>query len=306
MLRKLKRAIGQFFSLSKSEQRGNIILAALILLVAAAYYLLPFFPGYEAVDYTEFEEEIAAFRQAQQKIRDSIRIEKLQNAGKLDSALARLKINPFPFNPNQLAVEEWRKLGLTNKQIQAIRNYEAKGGKFRKKEDLKKMYTISDAEYQLLEPYIRLSPKNEKQPKKVKQNALSVPVGINSADSAVLAHDLGLAPWLAARIVKYRNLLGGFYTKQQLTEVYGFDDKLLSEKSSSITVDSSLVRKLNLNKASFKQLLRHPYISYELTQYIVNTRSAKGRFSSIDEINEAPLVDDELFARLKHYLKVAK
>ena len=58
------------------------------------------------------------------------------------------------------------KMGFTPKQAKSIKNYEAKGGKFRNKADVKKMYAISDIEYQIIEPYI-LIPEEEK-PRKQK------------------------------------------------------------------------------------------------------------------------------------------
>ena len=52
----------------------------------------------------------------------------------------------FTFNPNTLETEGWRKLGLSERQAKTIMNYRSKGGRFYKKEDLKKIYIKSKSQ----------------------------------------------------------------------------------------------------------------------------------------------------------------
>lgn len=307
MLKRLIQIFKYFLTLSKSEQRGIVALLVLILLSFSAYYYLPSFIKNKEGDFTEFKAEIADFRKTQQTIHDSLRIIRLQNTGELDRELARQKLKPFPFDPNKLPAEAWTALGLTERQIKSIKKYEANGGKFRRKEDLKKLYAISDVEYEILEPFIRIKlsfePKTEGEIGSNDRSAYYFYVEINSTDSAMLVKHLKLEPWLVARLIKYRNLLGGFYRKNQLYEVYGFDSIAIAKRSKFIRIDVSRIQQLDLNNSTFKQLVRHPYISYKLTQYIVNTRKTNGGFKSIDEINESPLVSESLFLKLKPYLK---
>ncbi|MCF6171834.1 MAG: helix-hairpin-helix domain-containing protein [Bacteroidales bacterium] len=311
MLSKLKRTLQSFFILNKREQRGSLVLLVLILLAIIIYYSLPSLVRPENSTFKKFKQQISDFSSAQQQIRDSIYIESLQNTGKLDSNLASQKIKPFPFDPNNLASEKWKSLGLTAKQIRTIKNYEAKGGRFRKKEDLKKIYGISENEYKLLAPFIRIpsgnaAKKTENGENEKIRTTTFTAIEINTADSFSLVGNLKLAPWLAARTIKYRELLGGFYRKGQLSEVYGFDSGLLEQRSRAIMVDTAFVRKLDINRAGFKQLVRHPYISYELTKYIVNTRQANGGFNSVQELKGSPLVSEPLFGKLRPYLKAGK
>lgn len=310
MLKRIIQAIKQFFTLTKSEQRGVIVLVILILITTTVYYALPYFFKSEFIDHSEFKQEIADFREAQQHLRDSIRIERLQNTGELDRNLANQKLKPFPFNPNKLPEEAWKALGLTDKQIKSIKNYEAKGGKFKRKEDLKKMYAISAIEYEILEPYIRvpslfLTKTDKEIEKEYRGSGIYKAIEINRADSARLEASLKIPGWLAARIVKYRNLLGGFYQAEQLAEVYGLDSLAVVKRSKSILVDQSLIQKLDLNKSSFKQLVRHPYISYKLTKYIVDKRE-QAAFKSIEDIKESPLVTEPLFYKIRPYLVVSE
>jgi DNA uptake protein ComE-like DNA-binding protein len=312
MLHDILHWLKSFLSLNKSEQRGILLLVFLIIITALFNLFLPEITDKENDFETEvYKNEISAFISAQQKVEDSIRIEQLQSRGQLNKELALQKLHPFTFNPNELPEEIWAKLGLSKKQIKAIKNYEAKGGKFRKKEDLGKIYCISEAEYNILEPYINI-PRElktvpiqaEKKPKIRKTRYYTTE--INSADSTVLVRFLKLSPWIAARVIKYRNLLGGFTVPGQLTEVYGFDSVKLETIKSYVRVDTSLIHKININKASFKEILKHPYISYEITKKIVNYRSKKGPFRSTEELMEEEILSPSLYVKLKPYLKVEK
>ncbi len=310
MLKKLRRWFTLFLTLNKSEQRGILLLIILICAIGLINLLLPHMTGnHEQTETDAFKNEIEQFVAAQQIAEDSIRIEKLQNRGELTEELALQKLTPFPFNPNNLPEEAWAKLGLTQKQIKTIKNYEAKGGKFKNKEDLKKMYSISDAEYMILESYINIPPEfktrvsqSEKKPSVKSVRYLSTE--INAADSATLVHSLHLSPWIARRIIKYRNLLGGFSTPEQLKEVYGFDSLLYRKTRRYIMIDTSLIVKLDINKAGFKEILRHPYISYDITKKIVNYRAKNGPFTSTEQLTGADILSESLYIKLEPYLSV--
>jgi len=314
MFRKANSWIKSFLSLNKSEQRGILVLLLLIILLIVFNSLLPFFIQDDKSDFATFRKEIENFRKSQQKIADSLRIEQLQNRGELTSELAGQKLKPFPFNPNKLPKEVWLKLGLTEKQISTIKNYEAKGGKFRVKEDLRKMYSISDAEYEILEAYIRIpsefktriSPIESKieKTKSTTKKVRYLNTEINRADSATFVNALKLPPWIAARIISYRELLGGFYKPSQLGEVYGFDssDYLTIEKY--LQVDTSLIVKLPINTADFKEILRHPYTSYDMTKEIINHRNQRGIIKSTDHLIELGIVTESNYIKLKPYLSV--
>ena len=316
---KLRKWFGSFFTLSKSEQRGIVVFSFLILLLLVFWILMPYLRNDHPVDNSMFIREMENFYQAQQHISDSIQIERLQNRGELDRELAKLKIKPFPFNPNQLPEEKWLEMGFTAKQVKSIKNYEAKGGKFRTKADVKKMYAISDVEYQILEPFIEI-PEEPVAQKSVSQKEYQTKpekkefpekktpqvVEINSADSASLVDQLLLPAWLSGRVIKYRNLLGGYYTAQQLGEVYGFKAYYLNSALPYAQVDTLLISKINLNTATFKEINKHPYISFEMTKEIVNRRDRKGKYKSLNELVELNLVPDTVYVKLRPYLTLGE
>lgn len=98
-------------------------------------------------------------------------------------------------------------------------------------------------------------------------------VSINSCDTATLETLPGIGPVLSRRIIKYRELLGGYYAKDQMLEVFGMTDENYNRFVRYITIDTLKIRKLNLNTATFKEINAHPYISYEQTKAIFKLRS---------------------------------
>ncbi len=313
MKNRLNRRIKSFFTFSKSEQRGIALLLLLIFLILLINVALPYFLPQTGNDFSAFKADVEIFLKEKKRVEDSLLIDRLQNSGAIDEALARRKLKPFPFDPNKLPEEKWLELGLTRKQAERILKYEAKGGKFYKKEDLKKLTVISDVEYEILAPYINITdeyktgmnaqlrfyPPAGKRPLPVKKKQ---PLEINGADSAGFVNRLGLSPWLAARIVKYRNLLGGFYTEKQLKEVYGMKAKIYRDIEPWLSVDTSKIKRIDINRAGFKEIIRHPYINYQVTKKLVNGRKAGQGFRSFEEIKRATGLPDSTLRKIKHYL----
>ena len=311
MKNRLNSWLKAFLTLNKSEQRGIIILLVIIIIIVIINLLLPYiFESRLDSKKIVYDTEIQNFLDNQQDIKDSIRIEKLQNTGKMDYDIASTKLTPFEFNPNNLPEDAWKKLGFTDRQIKNIKNYEAAGGKFNRKEDLKKIYSISDVEYSILEPYIIISsPYKSKKGKIIKKKTnikkLSlVDIEINSADSLQLLSSLGLSPWLARRIISYKSLLGGYTIVSQLKEVYGLTDSIFNCIENHILIDTSLVKKIDLNNVKFKELLIHPYFDYNTTKSIINTRQKVGKFTNLDQLKMIETINDSILNKVSYYLYI--
>ena len=67
-------------------------------------------------------------------------------------------VESFPFDPNTADSTTLLRLGFKPWQAKAICNYRRKGGRWRSAEDCKRIYGFSEADYQRLKPYIRISP----------------------------------------------------------------------------------------------------------------------------------------------------
>jgi len=300
-----------FLTFNKSERNGMIILLIAIMLIILSPYYLKSCIKKQKTDFSSFSNEITAFEYQRKKYNDSVAHPKEAqdfNFNDVDRSIAESHLHPFPFNPNNLPVEKWRKLGLSDRQIHTIKNYEAKGGKFYKKEDLQKMYSISQDEYLILEPFIIIPEPAYKREQKITTisypKAPPVMVEINSADSTELTKLNGIGPAFSRRIIKYRNLLGGYTSAAQLFEVYGMDSARLIPILGNITIDRQLVKKINLNSAALKDLSRHPYLDFYIAKAIINYRNKHGKFKTIEDLKNTNLIYVELFEKIKPYLTI--
>ena len=127
-------------------------------------------------------------------------------------------------------------------------------------------------------------------------------IEINSADSIILDELPGIGPAFARRIIKYREMLGGFAYPEQLKEVYGMDSARLSGFIKLIRVDTSRIRKIDINTATFKELLAHPYLEYDQVKAIARFRDKKGMLVSPEELWAAGVLADSLRLCLSQYL----
>ena len=166
-------------------------------------------------------------------------------------ARAPRKVESFRFDPNRVSVEDLQRLGFSEKQARSIINYREKGGRFRKKEDFAKSFLVSDSIYRRLEPYI------------------NIPLtDLNSADSAAFDALPGIGGWFASKMVAYRKELGGYSFKEQLMDIYRFDEEKFDALKDLITISQPYV--YPLWELSVDSLRRHPYIrNYETARAIV-------------------------------------
>jgi DNA uptake protein ComE-like DNA-binding protein len=129
------------------------------------------------------------------------------------------------------------------------------------------------------------------------------PIDINTCDSATLVQLPGIGPVLSVRIIKYRRLLGGFARIEQLKEVYGLPPETFELIKGRIFTDSTMVTKININSAGYKELSRLPYFEkYEVTA-ILKYREIKGKISAITDLTDNKLITMEKACKVSPYLK---
>lgn len=109
-------------------------------------------------------------------------------------------------------------------------------------------------------------------------------VELNTADTTTLKKVPGIGSAFARRIVKYRELLGGFYTTRQLAEVYGIDEERYAALAPWFTADTLHIRKLNVNSLSAASLRRHPYLDDRQAKAIEQLRQQKSRLSGWENL----------------------
>ena len=129
-----------------------------------------------------------------------------------------------------------------------------------------------------------------------------VVIELNSADSAKLTELKGIGPTFARRIVNYRNRLGGFVSKEQLKEVYGIDDDRYDEMQEQVSVDPSRIQKLHINKVDLDALKHFPYLTFKQMNAIVQFREQHGDYTSINDMRNIAILNDEILRKIEPYI----
>lgn len=232
---------------------------------------------------------------------------------------SRPKGKLFYFDPNTLTEPGWKKLGFRDKTIRTILNYLSKGGKFRKPEDLQRIYGLFPDEYERIAPYIKIEPAGEADRKKdftgFENGNNPVPksntsrytvVDINSADTTALIALPGIGSKLAARIINFRDKLGGFYTVEQVGETFGLPDSTFQKIKQWLKLENTSIRKININTATLDELKTHPYIRYALANPIIAYRNEHGLFVKPEDLKKVMAVTDAVFKKILPYLTIEK
>jgi competence protein ComEA len=221
----------------------------------------------------------------------------------------------FHFDPNQLPVEGWKQLGLKDKTIKTIQNYLAKGGHFYHAEDLGKIYGLSAYDYERLYPYIKIKTRYTENNKTEEpaskpfssERIVASPnktININIADTSAWIALPGIGSKLAGRIVNFRDKLGGFYSTNQVAEIYGLPDSTFQKIKLLLQYSPYEIRRLNINTADVNTLKQHPYIKWQLANAIIQYRQQHGNYQSIDDLLQITILTPELFQKIKPYLVV--
>ncbi|CVK16891.1 Helix-hairpin-helix motif-containing protein [Apibacter mensalis] len=166
-----------------------------------------------------------------------------------------------PFDPNILEAKDWVKIGFSEKQAESIIKYRnAIGGKFKSKEDIKKCYVISSIKYHELEPLIKLPFHKVENRSNVKVIwGANVKKDINTAYfndiNTVIDNEI-----ITKRILGFRKGLGGFVSMEQIKDVYDITSDIVSRIFESFVLDSTKIRKIDLQKSLEEDLYNHIYL----------------------------------------------
>lgn len=214
----------------------------------------------------------------------------------------------FRFDPNTISKERLQQLGLSSQTINTWLHYREKGGHFYKNEDLKKLYTLSEGDYQRLKPYLAITlaegQKTQKPTHSISKNSSAyTKIGLNKADMQTLKKLSGIGSVFAKRIISFRNALGGFFEVEQLKEVYQLPDSVYRNISNRFMIDLSQIKKINLNQADDQSLSRHPYLRPYVKQ-ILQLRKRLGRFSNIRQIEQISLINEQIYRKIAPYLTI--
>ena len=317
----------EFFYFNKSERRAVILLTAVLAVSAATAWLLP--RNRKESNPSCSQEIIDRF--------DAYTAAIVQENGRHSKRQMETTVCLEPFDPNTASEERFLHLGLPRWMAQNIVKYRAKGGVFRKADDFKKIYGMTEDTYNTLRPYIYIgadftaqrsqrpssnaapTTKQEEQSLLIENDSTSphsnvlaksglstrtikyapgTMIELNRADTTELKRIPGIGSVTARRIAQYRYKLGGFYTPRQLLEIDESYEKLLPW----FQTDTSLIRPIEVNKASIERLMHHPYLNFYQAKAIDEHRKNRGAFKNLQELSMYDEFSEQDIARLKPYL----
>ena len=315
----MKNVLKTFFYFTRSERRGILLLCTLILLVSGGTQV---YRHWQEKASRPSAEERAEQLRMQQEYEDFLAtIQEEEEKGRArhrypeDTGFRPGKpaVTPFPFDPNRADSLTLRRLGLPGWMARNIVRYRERGGCFRHPEDFRKIYGLTDEQYAALEPYIRIAPQDTARPApprlytaQTERDTLARPykypagtvIELNRTDTTELKKIPGIGSGIARLITGYRQRLGGFYALEQLREI-DLDPEPLRPW---LRIDTTAIRRLNLNRVSVDRLRRHPYFNFYQARAIVEWRKKHGPlrnlkvFALYEEFTEAD------FERMRHYV----
>ena len=222
----------------------------------------------------------------------------------------------FSFDPNTASFDDLVRLGLTERQASTLINYRSAGARFREPGDIKRVYGIDSSTVVMLMPWISIRDEPVKPVMKEKittgqisssgapaEEPQSVLTDINLCGAADLLPLPGIGPVLSERIIRYRNLLGGFVALAQLTEVYGLDSAVFTQIEGTLTVTHDSVRHLVLDSCSYGEMARHPYLGPGAAGLIMKYRSLMGIPVTLGDLVSQRLLSHEEAVRIAPYIK---
>lgn len=328
------KIIKEYFSFTKKERIGVIVLVFLIIVIFLIPYLLP--KEKEEINKAEWEQfksQSAQLLKAEESSKTFSGHPDEPYAASKDSRsnqqkymgefnkFGGVKSELFYFDPNTLAEKGWERLGLRSKTISTIQNYLSKGGRFRRSDDLGKIYGLQKNELERLLPYVKIQgpvigrEKNinsqvfhknylpYSQPAEYHTTSISI-VDLNAADTAQLIALPGIGSKLATRIIHFREKLGAFYSIDQLLDVYGLPDSTFQNLRSRLTVSEKTLRMVNINTADVNELKQLPYFQWNAARAVVEFRNQHGDYKSLDELLQIELLTAEMLKKMAPYLLV--
>jgi competence protein ComEA len=271
-----------WFGFTRRERRSSFLLLLIIIFIIAVRYTVP-------VSNIEIED-----------ITGELLIESSTLIYEAEEYIPERKL--FSFDPNLSSYDTLLLLGLTEREARTLISYRNKGGQFRKAGDLNRIYGIDESKAAKLIPYVVVTPVREKTVPADSILQSRYRIEINSCDSASLVRLPGIGPVLSVRIIKYRNLLGGFANIEQIKEVYGLPEETYELIKSSLFVDTLTIKKININAADYKELVRLPYFERYEVSSILKYRQINGTIKNINELTDNELISIEKANKVKPYL----
>ena len=281
MIEKIK----DYFQFNKKERNGILLLSFILFFLILFYQFSYLLKTETKTDFSDFEKILSELEYAN------------------EAPQLKEKNSLFKFNPNTLNDDGWLALGLSEGKLKVLRNYQKSGGYFKQKEDLQRCYAFGDAFYNTIKEYISIPEIHELESKILQPITLPQIIELNQADSLSLISIKGIGPFYAKQILKYRSELGGFYSYNQFSEIWGLEKLDVEKFKLQTLIDTLYISKINVNTIELEQLKIHPYLNYKQAKMIVNYRIQHGDFRQVKDIQKIRPISPEIFRKIAPYLQ---
>lgn len=217
-------------------------------------------------------------------------------------------------NPAELTVSDWQRLGLSPKQATSLLRYKDKYGLHSLSQMQKIRVLPSELLAQISDSLFFETNLNLKSSVVAREEnnlpsnrpAAHAPIGkleLNSATEVMLVALPGLGAYTAAKIIAYRERLGGFLALDQLQEIQGIKPEILQKVLPYLVLEQG-VKRMSINEVSYETLKQHPYLSWNQANSIIKMRKQKGVFKELKELKESVLIDDDTYKKLLPYVSL--
>lgn len=279
-----------YFRYNKRQRNGIFFLLLLIIFFQIVYFFVDF-SSKETINFSSSEIELF------QKEIDSLKAIGLKEK--------ELKI--YPFNPNFITDFKGYQLGMTTEEIDRLHTFRKKGSYVNSAEQFQEVTKVSDSLLDSIRLYFKFPEwvsKNKNPINKISKKAPIVKQDLNSVKAVDLRIINGIGEKRANRIIEYRTKLQGFSFNNQLYEVWNLDKEVVDKILEYFEVKNPpVISKININEATFKQVLAIVYIDYELTKKIFNYRDEVAEIQEIEELKKIDGFPVEKFDRIALYLE---
>lgn len=227
----------------------------------------------------------------------------------------RRKPKIYPFNPNYLTDYRASKLGLSITEIDRLLVYREQRKFINSAKQFQQVTKISDSLLNKISPYFKFPNwvirKNRKKNELLFNNnrkpflkRKTIITDINKATAKDFQTVEGVSQFLAERIIKYRKRLHGFTFQEQILEVWRLDKQIAKKIILIFKVkERPKIKKVNVNTATFKQVLSNPYIDYKLCKKIFEFRDEVAELQSIEELKNIEGFPLDKYDRIVLYLE---
>ncbi len=283
-----------FFYFTRSQQKGIYVLLTILFCLIIFRVSMGF-----CIASKELSPDQKLFMEKVKIVEDS-----LSEIKKLDTL--------FVFDPNLISEDNMQKLGLSSYQRKALVGYRQKIGRIDSFSELYEVYGFDSLTVNRIKEFVVIPDDKSKERKNLTYNTRksikdsTVILEINSADSVDFKKLKGIGDVLSKRIVKYRDLLGGFYSVSQLGEVYGLSYVVIDKIENQLMVNNELIHKIDLENSSWYEISKHPYITKQLARLIKKVYKDKGIVERNDLMIKGQKISNDEWEKIKFYINKEK